>query len=80
MQRAGAAVVSVGGRSGCHHFGGTPFCDDIRTKKKTTCLMLLEMFSKWTWASSRKGAGGQASLDFHTLSLKPPKFQKIFHF
>ena len=79
MQRAVAAVASIGGRSGCHHFGGHHFVM-IFEQKKTICLMLLEMFSKWTWASSRRGAGGQASLDFHTLSLKPPKFQKIFHF
>ena len=43
-------VVSLRGsegaaRSRCHHFGVTPFYDTNRTKKKTTCLTSLEMFS-----------------------------------
>ena len=46
MQRAVAAVTSQEGEGPPRV---TPFYDTSRTKKKTLCLILIEMFSTMEW-------------------------------
>ena len=47
-------------------------------KTRALCPWALRLsHGRWQGAG---GGEGMAPLDFHTLSLKPSKFQKFFHF
>ena len=47
----------------------------LEARGHVTEVLLAENYGRW-----QEEAGGHGPLDFHTLSVNPPKFQKFFHF
>ena len=70
--RGSSGVGRGGGRPGCHHFWEKSCYDAIRPRKKTVCLMLLEMFSTVNMGVGKGGGGGEGGPCPHGFSHTLP--------